>query len=62
MEKVNITCTQTGVTIGADVLKRSDRSMRVVLDGTNITLNLSRVDARTPYIGNHVGLEFTTNG
>lgn len=62
MEKVKISCTQTGVTIGADVLKRSDRSMRVVLDNTDLTLNLSRVDARSPYVGYHAGLEFTTNG
>lgn len=62
MEKVKITCSQTGVTVGADVLNRSDRSMRVALDGTNITLNLSRVDKSTPYVGNHVGLEFTCNG
>lgn len=62
MEKVKITCTQTGVTVGADVLERSNRRIRVALDNTDITLNLNRVDGSTPYIGNHVGLEFTTNG
>lgn len=62
MEKVDVTCTQTGKTVQADVLRRSDRSMRVVIVGTDLTLNLNRVDARTPYTGHHAGLEFTSRG
>ena len=62
MEKVKVTCTQTNVTLGADVLRRSDKSMRVALDGTQLTLNLNRTDARDPYKGNHAGLEFTSRG
>lgn len=62
MEQVNVTCTQTGKTLPADVLKRSDRSLRVAIVGTDITLNLNRQDARTPYTGHHAGLEFTSRG
>lgn len=62
MEQVKVNCTQTGKTITADVLRRSDKSMRVVLVGTDLTLNLSRIDAREPYKGNSAGLEFTTHG
>jgi hypothetical protein len=46
----------------ADVLKRSDKSLRVAIQGTNITLNLSRTDMKRPYVGNYAGMEFTTFG
>lgn len=62
MEKVKITNTNTGKTVSADVLNRSDKSLRVVLQGTMITLNLTRSDLRRPYIGHMNGMEFSSAG
>lgn len=62
LETCSVVSTETGKTVTADVLKRSDKSIRVALHGSNITLNLSRTDIRRPYVGHLHGLEFTTNG
>jgi hypothetical protein len=62
MEVVDITCTSNGNTLKADVLTRSTRSMRVAIQGTNLTLNLSRVDQNALYSGHASGLEFTSKG
>lgn len=62
MEKVSITCTNTGKTVLADVISRNDKSMKVAFQGTTITLQLFRKDPRRPYVGHMAGQEFTTNG
>lgn len=62
MDKVKVTNTNNGKTVEAEVLQRSDKRLRVVLVGSNITLTLTREDSRRAYVGNLNGLEFTTLG
>lgn len=62
MDQITVTCSQTGKSVQADVLRRSDKSIRVVLVGTTLTINMSREDTRRPYVGHASGLEFTTAG
>ena len=61
METIDITCTNNGKTKRAEVLNRNDKYMKVVFEGTTITLELFRADVNRPYIGNKSGLEFTWN-
>lgn len=62
MEQCDVTATRTGRKVRADILSRSDKSIKVVLVGSDITLILNRTDLRKPYVGNKNGMEFTTNG
>jgi len=62
MNQVKVTSTETGKSVSADVLNRSDKSMRVALEGTTIVLNLSRTDLRRPYVGHFGGREYTCVG
>lgn len=62
MEQITVTCTETGKSQKADVLNRSDKSIRCVFVGTTLTLNLSRTDVRRPFTARHGGLEFTSEG
>ena len=59
MDKVTITCSDNGKTKTADVLQQSDKYMKVVIDGTTMTVELSRQDVNRPYVGTKAGLEFT---
>lgn len=58
METVTITCTDNGKTKTAEVLSKTDKYMKVVVDGTTMTIELFRKDLNKPYIGNKAGLEF----
>jgi hypothetical protein len=58
----SVNCSETGKTVSADILKKSDKVIRVALHNTDIVLNLTRSDTRRPYVGSRSGLEFTTNG
>lgn len=62
MDKVKVTNTNNGKTVEAEVLQRSDKRLRVVLVGSNITLTLTREDTRRAYVGKTNGLEFTSMG
>lgn len=62
LETCSVVSTATDKTVTADILKRSDKSIRVALRGTDIVLNLTRTDVRRPYVGTRHGLEFTTFG
>lgn len=62
MEQVKITSTETNKSVQADVLQRSDKSMRVALQGTTIVINLFRTDTRRPYVGHMNGREYTSAG
>lgn len=62
LETCSVVLTETGKTVKADILKRSDKAIRVALQGTDIVLNMTRVDTRKPYVGTRHGLEFTTIG
>ena len=63
MELVQITCTDNNKTLKASVMKKSDRFLEVVVEGTNTKVILSK---KTPvdklYIGRMAGLEFTATG
>lgn len=61
LETCSVSC-ENGKSHKADILKKSDKSIRVALQGTSIVMNLNRTDTRRPYVGNLHGLEFTTNG
>lgn len=62
MERVKVKNTNNGKIVDADVLLRTDKKLRVAFVGTNVTLTLMRTDIRKPYVGYHVGLEFTSQG
>ena len=63
MELVQITCTDNNKTLKASVMKKSDRFLEVVVEGTNTKVTLSK---KTPvdklYAGHLAGLEFTSTG
>ena len=58
MESIEITCTNNGKTKTAEVLNQIDKYMKVVLEGTQITLELFRESVNKPYVGHTAGLEF----
>ena len=59
MEQIQITCIDNGKTKTADVLSRTDKYMKVALEGTTMTIELVRTDLNRPYIGTKAGLEFS---
>tara|TARA_Y100001970_G_scaffold290758_1_gene425631 strand:- start:1318 stop:1512 length:195 start_codon:yes stop_codon:yes gene_type:complete len=59
MDKITITCTNNGKTKEADVLSKNDKYAKVVIVGTQITIELFREDVNKPYIGHTAGLEFS---
>jgi len=59
MDQVEIFCTENGKIKTADVLSRNDKYLKVVIEGTQITIELFRNDVNKPYIGRKSGLEFT---
>ena len=59
MEKITITCSDNGKTKVADVLSHSDKYLKVVVEGTTMTIELFRSDLNKPYVGTKAGLEFT---
>ena len=58
MEKIKIACTNNGKTKTADVLQKNDKHLKVVVEGTQIAIELFREDVNKPYIGHTAGLEF----
>jgi len=58
METITITCTNNGKTKEADVLTKTDKYMKVILPGTQITIELFRNDLNSEYTGHTAGLEF----
>ena len=63
MELVKLTCTENDRTLDASVLKKSDRFLEVVVEGTNtkVTLAKKSSDERV-YVGHMAGLEFISTG
>tara|TARA_E500000178_G_scaffold346764_1_gene398918 strand:- start:587 stop:775 length:189 start_codon:yes stop_codon:yes gene_type:complete len=59
MDKVTIVCSDNGKSKTADVLSQSSKYMKVVIEGTTMTVELSRHDVNKPYVGTKAGLEFT---
>ena len=59
MEKINITCTNNDKSKLAEILQNNDKYLKVVLEGTQITIELFRESLNKPYVGHTAGLEFT---
>jgi hypothetical protein len=59
MENIEVTCTNNGKTKNAEVLQHNDKYIKVVVEGTQITIEMFRQDVNKPYIGHTGGLEFT---
>jgi len=58
VEKITITCVDNGKSKIAEVLTRNDKYIKVVLEGTQITIELHRTDLNRAYVGRTAGLEF----
>ena len=58
MEKIEITCTNNGKTKIAEVMHKTDKYMKVIVEGTQIFIELFREDVNTPYTGHTAGLKF----
>ncbi len=61
MDQIKITCQDNGKVAEAEVLNQSDKYLKVVLIGTNLTLELFKNDPNKPFIGHKSGLEFVYN-
>ena len=63
MELVKLTCVENNRTLDASVLKKSDRFLEVVVEGTEtkVTLAKKSSDERV-YVGHMAGLEFISTG
>lgn len=59
MEKIEIVCTNNDKTKTADVLIKTDKRLKVALEGTMITIDMVREDLNSAYTGSKSGLEFT---
>ena len=59
MDQIEITCIDNGKIKTAEVLSKTDKYMKVVIEGTTMTIELTRKDLNKPYIGNKAGLEFS---
>lgn len=62
---VEVTCSDTGTTVKADVLEQSDRRIKVAMGvgGNSTSIVLSKTKPNDTYfIGNKFGMEFTTTG
>lgn len=63
MDRTEVTCTDTGNTIGADILDKSDRYLKVVVDGSELPLILRKNDPHDRfYVGALADFEFTSTG
>jgi|TARA_A100000164_G_scaffold358482_1_gene370168 hypothetical protein len=59
METIEITCTNNGKTKTAEVLQQTDKYIKVVVEGTQIAIEMFREDVNKSYKGHTAGLEFT---
>lgn len=62
LAKCDIYCVSTEKDAIADILEISDKRIKVVLVGTDMTITLSRSVTTQPYIGYLHGMEFETFG
>ena len=59
MDTITLTCTNNGKTKDAEILQQNDKYLKVVVEGTQITIEMFRQDVNIPYKGHTAGLEFT---
>lgn len=57
-----VSSTTNSTKVQADILEKSDKRIKVALQGTNITLVMTRSDPRRHYVGSMAGVEFSTAG
>ncbi|KKN24849.1 hypothetical protein LCGC14_0890890 [marine sediment metagenome] len=63
MDRTTVTCTDTNQTMGADILNKSDRRLTVAVDGTEMSIALTKRDPYDKYyVGTAAGFEFTSTG
>ena len=63
MELVKLTCTENNKTLHASVLKKSDRFLEVVVEGTDTKVTLAKKSpGERVYVGHMAGLEFISTG
>lgn len=62
MNQCHVYCVTTETEALADILEVSDRRIKVVMVGTDMTITLSRQSLRQPYIGYLADMEFETFG
>jgi hypothetical protein len=62
MKQCTIYCVNTKKDAIADIMTSSTKRLKVVLVGTNITIELTRKDQRVPFIGYIGSMEFETFG
>ena len=63
MDRTLVTCTETDNVVEADILNKSSRYLKVVIDGSNEPIELYKdtPNARI-YVGYLFGMEFTSEG
>lgn len=63
MKQTKLICTRNDNEAIADILEKNSRNLRVVMIGSNITIELfKKTPHETYYIGHMSGLEFTSTG
>ena len=63
MELIKLTCTDNNKTLDATVMKKSERFLEVVVEGTNTKVVLKKESSNERnYIGHMAGLEFISEG
>ena len=60
-QKITIVCTNNGITQPADIISETERHLKVVINGSDIVLELHREATNKPYVGHAVGLSFEYN-
>ena len=60
-QKITLVCTNNGITQPADIISETERHLKVVINGTDIVLELHREATNKPYVGHAVGLSFEYN-
>jgi hypothetical protein len=59
VETIEIRCTNNDKTKTAEVMQQTDKYMKVIVEGTQIAIELFREDVNKSYTGHMSGLEFT---
>lgn len=62
MKQCSVYCVSTEKDAIADILEMNDKRLKVVIEGTDMTIVLTRNDMRRPYIGMLHGMEFESFG
>lgn len=63
LPKTNVTCTESGVTVNADILAMTARYLKVVIELTESTVDMHKnAPSDAVFVGNSFGLEFTSTG